>query len=104
MFAQPINERQNRVDWILLTALAGLMVMGVAFIYSATMANESTTHLAWFRQPHFKQLVWYAVGLGCAGAICLVDYRILSRWAMVGYWITILLLVAVLIPQIGTWR
>jgi rod shape determining protein RodA len=34
--------------------------------------------------------------------LCLVDYRSISRWAFVLYWLTILLLIAVLIPGIGT--
>lgn len=104
MFSVPLKEKQHRVDWWLFGALAGLMVIGVTFIYSATIANESTTHLPWFRQTYFKQIIWYGLGLGAAATLCLVDYRILSRWAMVGYWLTILLLVAVLIPHVGTMR
>jgi rod shape determining protein RodA len=34
--------------------------------------------------------------------VCLVDYRTLSRWAFAAYWLSILPLVAVLIPHIGT--
>jgi rod shape determining protein RodA len=36
------------------------------------------------------------------GAGCLVSYRRLARWSLVVYWATILLLIAVLIPQVGT--
>ena len=35
-------------------------------------------------------------------ALCFVDYRTLSRWSFVVYWVTILLLIAVLIPGIGS--
>src|SRR3954464_12980129 len=47
------------------------------------------------------QIIWYPLGRGAAAALCLVDYHILARWSLVAYWITILLLVAVLIPGIG---
>ena len=92
---------QTRFDPLLLLALFGLMMVGVAFIYSASMANESTNTLPWFRQNHFKQIIWYTLGAAIAAALCLVDYHTLARWAIVAYWITILLLIAVLIPFIG---
>ena len=49
-----------------------------------------------------RQIIWYALGLGAAAAICLVDYHTLARWSFVAYWATILCLVAVLIPHIGS--
>src|SRR5581483_7326563 len=36
--------------------------------------------------------------------VCLIDYHAISRWAYVAYWGAILLLVAVLIPGIGSLR
>src|SRR5262249_28100321 len=35
-------------------------------------------------------------------ALCTISYRRLARWSLVIYWITILLLVIVLIPKVGT--
>ena len=40
--------------------------------------------------------------LGAAAAVCVVDYHTLARWSFVAYWATILCLVAVLIPHIGS--
>ena len=40
--------------------------------------------------------------LGAAAAVCLMDYHTLARWSFVAYWATILCLVAVLIPHIGS--
>src|SRR5438477_8318163 len=102
MFSPILKERQSKVEWPLLIAIAGLMVIGVAFIYSATMANEPSGVTPWFRQRFFMQGVWYLFGLTAAGLICLVDYHLLARWGLVAYWATILLLLAVLIPGIGT--
>ena len=52
-------------------------------------------------QIWLRQIIWYALGLGAAAAICLVDYHTLARWSFVAYWAMILCLVAVLIPHIG---
>ena len=98
------NERQSRVDWLMMAALAGLMLIGVSFVYSATMANEPVVLGAWYNQAWFRQVVWYGLGLAALSAVCLVDYRILARWSLVGYGAIILLLVAVLIPGIGADR
>ena len=98
------NERQSRVDWAMMAGLAGLMLIGIFFVYSATMANESAALIAWYNQPWFRQIVWYSIGLGAMGAICMVDYRVLARWSLVVYWLIILLLIAVLIPGIGADR
>src|ERR1051325_9328 len=95
------KERQSKIDWGLFLAISALMLIGTAFIYSATMANESAIAAPWYRQRFFMQGVWYLVGSGAAAMICLVDYHILARWAVVAYWTTILLLVLVLIPGIG---
>jgi rod shape determining protein RodA len=89
------------IDWLMIGALIGLMVVGVIFIYSATMANDSLAAVPWYRQLSFMQLIWYVVGATAAVVICLVDYHTLARWSLVAYWATILALIAVLIPGIG---
>ncbi len=98
MFEAHLNERQVRVDWLLLGALLGLMVLGLAFIYSASTVNDPQSRL------YLKQGLCYLLGLGAAAALCLCDYHILARWSLVAYWIMILLLLAVLIPSLGTMR
>ncbi len=97
MFGSATKDRHDRIDWLLLLALLGLMLLGAAFIYSATMANESTSPLPWYTQTYLKQIIWYVVGLTGAIAITFVDYRILSRWSYVFFWVAIGLLVTVLI-------
>jgi rod shape determining protein RodA len=95
-----INEKPNQLDRLQLVALAVLMFIGTMFVYSATMANQSAT-VSWFSQIWVRQIIWYVIGLGAAGAICIVDYHSLARWSFVVYWAMILCLVAVLIPHIG---
>lgn len=117
MFEATLNESQSRVDRVLLAALGGLMLFGLAFVYSATMVNEPlgvmqqyhdstfTQFCSWLMgELFFRQLIWYGLGIGVAVALCFIDYRSLARFAMVAYWGSIILLVAVLIPFIGSMR
>ena len=97
MFYPGLNERQSKVDWLLLLAIAGLMAIGVAFIYSATMVNEAARVIPWYNQLFFRQIVWCVVGLGASFAICLLDYHSLARWSYVFYWVAILFLVLVFV-------
>jgi rod shape determining protein RodA len=55
-------------------------------------------------QFFFRQVVWYGLGALLALALCMLDYRSLARWALVIYWGSVLLLVAVLVPGIGSMR
>src|ERR1043166_1591652 len=98
MFEAHLNDRESRLDWQMLLAILGLMLIGVAFIYSAKPPAETS---AWYNHYYIRQIIWYLAGTGAGIAICLVDYHSLARWAMVAYWATILLLVAVLLPHIG---
>jgi len=102
MFELTLNEHQPRVDRLQVAALVGLMLLGTAFVYSATMVNESALSANWYNQSWFRQIVWYTLGSAAAITISLVDYRIISRWSLVIYWGSILSLVLVLIPGIGT--
>ena len=96
------RESQSRLERLQLAALGGLLLLGLAFVYSATMVNEAAASAPLYKQLWFRQLVWYGVGLSAATALCLFNYHTLARWALVAYWGTILLLALVLIA--GTWR
>ncbi len=98
------SERRLPMDWPMLLALLGLMALGVAFIYSARLASETVLLSPLMQQYFFKQIIWYALGLAALYAVSLIDYRILARWSFVAYWAAIILLVAVLIPFIGSMR
>jgi rod shape determining protein RodA len=100
-FAQP--ERQSRVDWFQLLGLLGLMIVGVLFIYSATLAHEANT-IPWYRERFVMQMVWYAAGIGAAIMLCLIDYHTLTRFSILAYWLAVIALVLVLIPHVGSMR
>lgn len=98
------NERQPRFDGTQLLCVFLLMVISVIFVYSATMTSEAAVNMSWYKQGWVRQIVWFALGLGAAAVVCLIDYHVISRWAFVAYWLTILTLVAVTIPGIGSMR
>jgi len=117
MFEATLNESRTRVDRLLIAAIAGLMIVGLMFVYSATMVNEPvgalqqfhdlsfSAFLSWMLDElFFRQFIWYCLGITAAVVVCLVDYRSLARWAMVFYWGSVGLLVAVLLPFIGSIR
>jgi rod shape determining protein RodA len=101
MFDANLNEPQHRIDRLQLFGLIGLMLLGAAFVFSAT--RDSETALL-YNQMWFRQVIWYALGLGAAIVMCLVDYHTLARWSFVIYWAMIILLIAVLIPGLGSKR
>ena len=94
----------HRLDRLMLLALGGLMTFGVLFVYSATYNNDLFNSASWLRQPHIKQIIFYGVGIGIAFVICLKEYSLLARWSYVFYWVSIVSLVLVLIPGIGSVR
>ncbi len=102
MYETRLNERKSFLDWPLLLALLGLMFVGVTFIYSASFANESMRTLTLFKQLYVKQIIWYGLGLGMVILFCLFDYRSITRWSIIGYWVSILLLLLVMV--VGTER
>src|SRR5262245_27252324 len=104
MFEKSLTRPESSIDWPLWASLLGLIVLGAAFVFSATTTSEAARDLPWYQQRYFvMQLIWYAVGVAGAVAICFIDYHILARWSLVGYWVTIFLLVVVLTP-VGTVR
>src|SRR5437762_5381260 len=97
MFTTLFSESRSRIDRVQIAALWALMVIGVLFVYSATMVTESALSAPLYRQKWLLQIVWYLVGLAAAGVICLVRYQTLARWSMIAYWCGIALLLLVLV-------
>src|SRR5437879_4984017 len=102
MFDPLLSERQSRLDRLQVSALFGFMLLGAAFVYSATMVSESAISAPLYNQLWFRQIIWYALGVGAAVALCCVDYHRLARLAILAYWAAIGLLALVLVA--GTWR
>lgn len=98
MLASTFNERHARLDWPLMLALLGLMMIGLLFIYSATTASEPDSRL------YLRQAVSYLVGIAAAVLVCLAPYHTLARWSFVAYWVALGLLVLVWVPPLGVYR
>ena len=101
MFEPRLNEHPH-IDRLQLAAIAALMLLGAAFVYSATMVSEAARTAVWYNQSWVRQIIFYFFGVAAGCAVCLVDYRAIARWAIAIYWLSILPLIAVLIPHIGT--
>ncbi|MEI6341384.1 MAG: FtsW/RodA/SpoVE family cell cycle protein [Verrucomicrobiota bacterium] len=91
----PRLPREHVVDRSLWLAVLGLMLVGFAFIFSATGAGETARGAAWFDRLAVRQAIAYGLGAGLVAASCLVDYSRLARWSLVAYWVSIALLVCV---------
>ncbi|MBI4661827.1 MAG: rod shape-determining protein RodA [Verrucomicrobia bacterium] len=115
MFEASLTHRETRIEWPMWGCILGLMLIGTAFIYSATSVYETASLWQRFRempvkgfarwlihQFYSKQVLAYGLGLTAAAAFCLFDYRKLARWSLVVYWLCILTLMAVLIPGLGS--
>ena len=99
-----LNERYQRVDWTLMVAVVLLMLIGAAFIYSATLADPVMRDASFFKQLHVKQVIWYSLGMAAAVGVCFLPYHAFARWSVVAYWGAIILLVLVMVPGIGVSR
>ena len=89
------RTREAHLDWPLWIAAFGLMLVGVAFIYSATGDTDAAANLPWWRYRATGHLFAFIFGLGAVFVLCLVDYGRLARWSLVAYWVSIVLLVGV---------
>ena len=97
MFDPTLNEKPSRIDWPLWLAAAGLMVIGVLFVYSATSVSEAARTMPLYRQTFFHQIIWCGLGLAAALALSVLDYASIARFSLVLYWLAVLGLVAVLL-------
>lgn len=84
-----LTQKEPRMDWLLIGALCGLMLAGLAFIYSASTSGGAASNF-WL-----KQAISYGMGIAAAVVVCLVPYDSISRFALVIYWGSIGLLISV---------
>ncbi len=92
-----VFKTTTRGRWDVATpvAMAGLSLLGVAFIYSAVLQSP-LHHNDWI-----KQLVFLGAGAALYLAVSLIDYRF---WVSIAHWLylgCIVTLVLVLLPGIG---
>ncbi len=78
----------------MVTAVAGLLALGLVMLYSASMAQTGARYLT-------SQLQWGGIGLVACMSMAVFDYRRLQRLALPIAAATLLLLLLVLIPGVG---
>jgi len=98
---------QNRraeaaILWPLWLSVLGLMIISAMFIFSTTGSAELARGASWYQWTATRQVMAFGIGILAVLGMSLVDYGRLARWAMVGYWVSITLLVAVYV--LGTSR
>jgi rod shape determining protein RodA len=77
-------------DWRLVAVTALILLAGWLSLYSVTGRNDAATPL------YLRQLYWMLLGWAAFGVMMVVDYRILARYAYLGYGAVVVLLVLVL--------
>ena len=88
-------------DLMLLLVVLALLAIGLAMVYSASGMKALDT----LDDPRYyllQQSIWVGVGLVAMGVVARVDYHRYRRLALPALVIAVLLLVAVLIPGVGT--
>jgi rod shape determining protein RodA len=91
----------RRLDWVLALAVAGLLVMGTLLVWSATRQRQLDAGL----DPNYflrKHLINITVGVVLAAMTALFDYRSLRAYVPIVYVASMLGLLAVLAPGVGS--
>ncbi|MFQ5656699.1 MAG: putative lipid II flippase FtsW [Candidatus Methylomirabilales bacterium] len=92
---------RGEYDKVLFSVTLILVGLGILMVYSAS-AIRAQEH---FGDPSFflkRQVVWAIVGLTTLIGVSGQDYRQLERWAPALYLVSVVLLIVVLIPHVGT--
>jgi rod shape determining protein RodA len=95
------NSVLRQMDWVLVAVVCALSAIGVVLVWSATQPSL----LAAGHDPRTymkKQLLWAVIGLILMFAVSFADSRRLRSWTPLVYGATLLALVAVLVPHIGS--
>src|SRR5947199_393913 len=72
------SESRSRNYRLQLGVLCALMLIGLLFVYSATMVSDAALAAPLYRQKWMLQLVWYLVGIAAASALCFINYQTLA--------------------------
>ena len=82
------KKKLKNTEWKILIYVTLLLIIGLIALYSASTSNEFTE----FK----KQIMWIAIGIPLLFLMMFIDYKILARFSLVFYIISIILLVLVL--------
>jgi cell division protein FtsW len=96
-----VRRERHQVSYPLLVAVLALVAIGVVMVYSASsvqsyLASSDPAALG------MQQAIWAVLGLSAMVLASRLDFRLLRYLAIPAYVVTLALLVAVLVPGIGT--
>ena len=89
----PINER---IDWLTVGLVVGLMFLGWLNVASATAGAETVDWFDW-DSKHGKQFVWMAISMLAAAAALIIEGEFFIRTSIIHYLINLVLLAVVLV-------
>lgn len=78
-------------DWRLVAVTGAILAVGLLSLYSVTGQSEAAAPI------YLRQFYWILLGWVAFGLMMVVDYRVMARYAYVGYIGVIILLVLVLL-------
>ena len=96
-----VRRERHHVSYPLLIAVLALVAIGVVMVYSASSVQSYLASSDPAAQG-MQQAIWAALGLGALLIASRIDFRLLRYLAIPLYVVTVALLIAVLIPGIGT--
>ena len=92
------TTRRFAVDWPLVLIALTLSIFGIAVVYSAGQTDVPTIASRAYR----AQIVWFVIALIACYSISRASVRLIEWLTVPVYAVTILLLIAVLIPGLGS--
>jgi len=96
-----LSPKKKTPDIAIFLAVIGLLSIGIVMVFSssAVVAYARTGDSYYFLK---KQLLWGMLGLVCMFITMRADYRGWRKWSKPFFFLSIILLLAVLVPGIGT--
>lgn len=82
------TKRLKNTEWKILIYVTLLLIIGLIALYSASTSNE--------RAEFKKQIIWIAISIPLLFLMMFIDYKILARFSLIFYIISVILLVLVL--------
>ena len=91
------NRILRNIDWKLVTIVLIIFVFGIVILSSATHANVSGNY-----KKLITQVIAFIIGIGIVALILIFDYNSIGKYYKELYVASILLLLVVLIPGVGS--
>lgn len=95
-----LDRRSGHFDYLLLFAVMGLLAIGTVVVFSASASTAYQT----LGTPYYfleRQIMWALIGLLVMVVASRFNYWHYQKWALPVFAISVVLLVAVLIPHVG---